>query len=45
MAKTGQRHRAGHRKIFRSTQLDSKIKLVLRGYLSLNKIAILEPLG
>ena len=35
MAENGHRHRVRHRKIFRSTQFKSKIKLVLRTYLSL----------
>ena len=35
MAKNGQRHRVRHRKVFRSTQFESKMKLVLLSYLSL----------
>ena len=35
IAKSRKRHRIRLRKIFRSTQFESKIKLVLRSYLSL----------
>ena len=38
IAKNGQRHRVRNRKIFRSTQFESKIKLVLQSYLSLKML-------